>query len=99
MRAFLVGGSNQSNNMGDGRQTDFGEEVYSQLKGGCDVRVYQDLEQGHFLVVRNKDDEELASFTFRMGARNSLPREEAKQRAEEYANGYVAGYNDGLEDK
>lgn len=85
--------------MVQGDTTDYGEEVYSMLRGGCDVRVYCDLENGHYVVLRNKDGEELAVFSFAGGTRGSLTRERAESFAKEYANGYVTGYNDGLEDK
>ena len=85
--------------MAQGDMTDYGEEVYSMLRGGCGVKVYCDFEKGTYLVVRNSDGEELAAYSFRGGQRGSLSRERAEQYAKEYANGYVTGYNDRLEDE
>lgn len=97
VRALLVGRLNQHDNMGDDDMTQHKEEVYSMLRGACDVRVYRDLDNGHYVVVRNKDEEELAVFSFAGGTRGSLTRERAENFAKEYANGYVTGFNDALE--
>lgn len=58
------------------------------------VKVVRRLDEGRFEVVRHQDDRELASFTFRLGVKNNLDREEALARAEEYMNGYLHAVSD-----
>lgn len=83
--------------MADGDMEGHDVVVKNHLIGGCRVQVLKNMEEGVFRVVRPKTDEVLAVFSFNVSDRNNMSRGEAEQRAEEYAHGYVSGYNDGLE--
>lgn len=99
VRALLIGRSNQHTGMTVGSNDDYGDGQYSDTTGPETVRVYRNLDKGHFIVTKGDDDEELAVFSFASGVRNNTDRETALLMAKEYAHGYVAAAKDCTGDK
>ena len=93
-RALLIGRLNQWTAMTVGSDADYGDGQYSDTTGPETVRVYRNLDKGHFIVTKGDDNEELAVFSFASGVRNNTDRETALLMAKEYAHGYVAAAKD-----